>query len=76
MKITYTILAARIKMTKVISGILVIEPFITSYGSATNIHCCWEIWKDDFTPYTTASGITQDLLKLALLLHVGGTKIK
>ena len=28
------------------------------------------------TLYTTASEITQDSLKLALLLHIGGTKVK
>ena len=36
----------------------------------------WEIWKYDFTLYTTTSGITQDSQKLALLLHIGGTEVK
>ena len=63
-------------MAKAISGIPVIGPFVISDGSTTNLHRCWEIWKDDFTLYTTARGITQDSQKLALLLHIGGAEVK
>ena len=41
-------------MAKAISGI----PFLIPDGSTTNLHCRWEIWKDDFTLHTTATGIT------------------
>ena len=54
-------------MAKAISIIPVIEPFVISDGSETNLHRRCEIWKDDFTLYTTASGITQDSQKLAPL---------
>ena len=63
-------------MAKAISAILVIEPFVISNGSTTNFHRRWEIWKDDFILYTTASEITQDSQKLALLLHIGRTEVK
>ena len=63
-------------MAKAISGIPFIEPFVISNGSTANLHRRWEIWKDDFTLYTTASGITKDSQKLALLLHIGGTEVK
>ena len=63
-------------MAKIISGIPVIEPFAILDGSTTNLHRRWEIWKDDFTLYTTANCITQDSQKVALLLHIGGTEVK
>ena len=63
-------------MAKAISGIPVIQTFVISDGSTINLHRRWEIWKDDFTLYTTTSGITQDSEKLALLLHIRGTKVK
>ena len=63
-------------MAKAISAILVIEPFVISNGSTTNLHRRWEIWKDDFILYITASEITQDSQKLALLLHIGRTEVK
>ena len=63
-------------MAKAISGIPVIQSFVISDGSTINLHRRWEIWKDDFTLYTTTSGITQDSEKLALLLHIRGTKVK
>ena len=66
-------MAARITIAKAISIIPVIEPFVISDGSETNLHRRCEIWKDDFTLYTTASGITQDSQKL---LHIGGTEVK
>ena len=34
-------------MAKAISGIPVIEPFVISDGSSTNLHSHWEIWKHD-----------------------------
>ena len=42
-------------MAKAISRIPVIEPFVISDGSTTNLHRRKEIWKDYFTLYTTAS---------------------
>ena len=63
-------------MAKAISRIPVIEPFVISDGSTTNLHLRKEIWKDDFTLYTTASGMTQYSQKLALLLHIGRTEVK
>ena len=66
MEVNYTILATRLTIAKAISGI----PFLIPDGSATNLHSRWEIWKDDFTLYTTASGITQDSQKLALFLQM------
>ena len=67
MEVNFTILAARITMAKAISIIPFIKPFVISDGSETNLHRRCEIWKDDFTLHTTASGITQDSQKLAPL---------
>ena len=58
-------------MAKAISGILVIEPFVISDRSTTNLYRRWGIWNDDFT----VSRITGDSQKLALLLHIGGTEV-
>ena len=66
MEVNYTILATRLTIAKAKFGI----PFLIPDGSATNLHSRWEIWKDDFTLYTTASGITQDSQKLALFLQM------
>ena len=56
-------------MDKTISRSPVLEPFVISNRSTTNLHRRWEIWKDDFTLYTTASGITRFTETSSIITH-------
>ena len=62
-------------MAKTISNIPAVENFIVEEGGA-NLAKKWNIWKEDFTLYLDATGVTQDTQKKALLLHLGGKDIK
>ena len=62
-------------MAKQLGNIPFVEPF-TFENDCGNISKRWIEWKDDFKFYIAATGVTQELQKAGLLLHLGGKEIK
>ena len=60
---------------QVLSGISGLPPFDTT-GDITSLHQRWERWREQFTIYTTAAGISNDGQKRAVLLHMAGPEIQ
>ena len=61
---------------KVFSNIPVVEQFIIDKSSTTNLSKKWDVWKDDFSLFIMASGITNVDQKKALLLHIAGKEVR
>ena len=61
---------------KVLSNIPVVEQFIIDKSSTTNLSKKWNVWKDDFSLFIMASGITNVDQKKALLLHIAGKEVR
>ena len=61
---------------KVLSNIPVVEQFIIDKSSTTNLSKKWDVWKDDFSLFIMASGITNVDQKKALLLHIAGKEVR
>ena len=53
-----------------------IEAFSIDNSGSLNLSKRWTRYKEDFEFYLTASGVTQDKQKLALLLHLGGHELR
>jgi len=62
-------------MAKYIGNLPAIEPFIFESDTG-NVDKKWREWKEDFDLYLAATGVTQDLQKCGLLLHLGGKELK
>ena len=61
-------------MARNISNLPAVEPFIVD--DTQNLDKRWENWREDFSTYLLATGITQEAQKKALLLHLSGKQIK
>ena len=60
----------------ILNNISSIEHFIVDKSDTTNLSKKWMLWKEDFTLFVEASGVTKDGQKKALLLHVAGKEVK
>ena len=60
----------------ILNNISSIEQFIVDKSDTTNLSKKWILWKEDFTLFVKASGVTKDGQKKALLLHVAGKEVK
>ena len=61
-------------MARNISNLPAVEPFIVD--DTQNLDKKWENWREDFSTYLLATGITQEAQKKALLLHLSGKQVK
>ena len=60
----------------ILNNISSIEQFIVDKSDTTNLSKKWVLWKEDFTLFVEASGVTKDGQKKALLLRVAGKEWK
>ena len=63
-------------MARALNNIPVIESFVVERSKTTNLSKKWDTWKEDFTLFVTASGITNVEQKRALFLHMAGKEVK
>ena len=63
-------------MARALNNIPAIESFVVERSKTTNLSKKWDTWKEDFTLFVTASGITNVEQKLALFLHMAGKQVK
>ena len=63
-------------MAKALNNIPAVESFTVGKSNTGNLSKKWDVWKDDFTLFVVASGITNTDQKKALLLHMAGKEVK
>ena len=63
-------------MARALNNIPAIESFVVERSKTTNLSKKWDTWKEDFTLFVTASGITNVEQKRALFLHMAGKEVK
>ena len=63
-------------MAKIIQNIPFVEPFTIDKSTSTNLDKKWESYLEEFELFITASGVTENKQKTALLLHLGGKDLR
>ena len=61
-------------MARNVSNLPAVGPF--SVDESSNVSKKWEDWKEDFEIYLSATGVSQDTQKKALMLHLAGKDVK
>ena len=63
-------------MAKLMQNIPFVEPFVIDKSTSTNLDKKWKSYLEEFELFTTASGVTEQKQKVALLLHLGGKDLR
>ena len=63
-------------MAKIMQNIPFVEPSRIDKSTSTNLDKKWESYLEEFELFITASGVTENKQKTALLLHLGGKDLR